>query len=104
MTQSIENQLVTILNNAKTSNIIEDFEMLNITKEWMDDDQKEFTIGFAYNTMKCWHWFTLKIHGEDHHISFRETYSRTTGTSKKGFHHGFKVRESINKKLGTQIF
>ena len=104
MAQSIENQLVTLLNNGKTNGKIESFEINDITSKWMDDNHKKVVIGFAYNTMMVWHWFTLTITNDDEFMSFRESYSRNTGKSKKGWTHGFNVSESINKKLNTNIF
>lgn len=108
MTQSIENQLVTklrsILTIGKDNGKIESFEINDATNSWMGENFQEFEIGFAYNNMAVWHWFKLTIMDGNEFLSFRESYSRNTGRSKKGWTHGFNVRQSINKKLGTNIF
>lgn len=104
MTQSIENQLVSLLNQAKTNGKIENFEIHDTTPPYYDADEKRVAIGFAYDIMKVWHWFEIDRSCGSEMIRFRESYSRNTGKSKKGWKHGFNLAYNLNKKFNTNLF
>lgn len=59
---------------------------------------------FGYTTGRhVWHWMEI-MPGTDGLIFFKESYSCNTGSCKKGWNHGFKVRQALEKKIGSALF
>ena len=78
---------------------------VNNKKNWslevIKKDNKTFYILNKGNY--TYHWFVSKSYPYsgnvelENHLFFIETYSRTNGTSKKGFRHQFNLENSIEK-------
>jgi hypothetical protein len=106
-TQTIENQLITLLNDVKNSGKIAsfNFEINDVKREYHHDDDVCLEIGITFNSMNNWHWFNLEsfVDGSEY-LRFNHTYYRNTGKIRKSWKHGWNVRQSINRQLKTNLF
>jgi hypothetical protein len=99
-TETIENQLFSILNNAQNIGRIK-FLVQQSGKTYCNEKM----VGITFKN-GVWHWFTLVQYNNDQKqfLQFLETYSSNNGKSKSGIKHMMDVCRSLNKKFNTNLF
>lgn len=105
-TQTIENQLITLLNDVKNSGKIAsfDFQINDDKRKFHNENDECLWIGITFNSLNNWHWFKYERFDQNEFFRFVHTYYRNTGKIKKTWKHCWNVRQSINKKLKTKLF
>jgi hypothetical protein len=65
----------------------------NFKLQFSQDEFGNELVGINKNK-SCYHWFKVYFGGN---VFFDHTYSCNTGNVKRGFNHGFKITESLEK-------